>query len=203
MDQPMSMYGTPPPPPEGQHELSREGQLVRPKRKSMAAPILISGLVGVVVGIAGTLGGVALVDGSSDEGAVAEPTGEPSIASESASDSDSSSAPFSSPSMAPAFEPTVDDFNVEVSVKEQACFGSAGCNLTLRTEPDYVGSGFPVGTWEVTYEINGIEDAPLIRSFELQGDQIAFDDEARVSVPDDSPDINIEITDVREGFSNY
>lgn len=203
MDQSMSTYETPPPPPQGQHEFSHEGPLARPKKKSMAAPILISGLVGVAVGIAGTLGAVALVGGSSDEDAVAEPTDEPSVAPESASDSGASSTPSSSPSMAPAFEPTVDDFDVEISVKEQACFGSAGCNLTLRTEPDYVGSGFPVGTWEVTYEINGIEDAPLIRSFELQGDQIAFDDEARVSVPDDNPDINIEITDVREGFSNY
>lgn len=201
----MSMYETPPPPPEGHYELSHEGRLAQPKKKSMAAPILISGLVGIAIGVAGALGGVALIHDSSNEETAAESPELPS--SPAGSEVDDTSGTTNEPSTAPTssdpFEPTIDDFDVETSVKEQTCFDSYGCNTTLRTEPVYVGEGVPVGNWEVTYEITGIEDGPMIRSFDVTGEEVSFEDEAFVQMPGRDAEVEIEITDVREGFSRY
>lgn len=201
----MSMYGTPPPPPDERQELSQTESLVQSKKKSKAAPILISGVVGIAIGVAGTLGGVALMDDFSNDEAVAESPEVPSSTAGPEADnaSDPTNEPSSAPTPADPFEPTVDDFDVETSVKEQTCFDSHGCNTTLRTEPVYIGEGVPIGNWEVTYEITGIEDGPMIRSFDVTGEEVSFDDEAYVYMPGRDAEVEIEITDVREGFSRY
>ena len=156
------------------------------------------------MGVGGTLGAVALTNGFGNDDTVADtndtadqPTDEPETAAPSTAAEATPDLPSPSPSPA---ELTVDDFDVETSVKEQSCFGSAGCSITLRTEPVFVGSGLPTGVWEVTYEITGIEDGPSIRTFEVLDDEVSFDDEVRVRVESENFDIQTEITDVREGF---
>ena len=193
-----------PPPPEHNYGYTNAPQetLSKKKRPSRTAPIVISGLVGVLIGVGGTLGALALTTGLEDAeepvaGAEEEPTVEPEETEPSTEEETSEEPSIPSPSRV---DLTTDDFEIETSVKEQRCFGSAGCNLTIRTEPVFVGSGVPAGVWEVTYEITGIEDQPMIRTFELDDDLMSFDDEARVSVESENFDIQTEVTEVREGF---
>jgi hypothetical protein len=197
----MSSFGPPPPSPEDQ---GGEYYVSKPtKQQSRVGVGLTSGFIGLAIGVAGSLGGVALFGEFDDErSSVAEadetssPSSEPEV-----EPADETTAEEPTPSEPARYEPTVDDFDVETSIKEQTCFGSAGCNVTLRTEPVYLGTEDPTGVWEVTYEITGIEDGPMIRTFDLDGEEVSFDTEARVQVPERDTDIQVEITEVREGFS--
>ncbi|GAA4473794.1 hypothetical protein GCM10023190_06620 [Enteractinococcus fodinae] len=192
-----------PPPPEQNYGYPYTPQETSTKKSSRSVPILVSGLVGLVLGVGGTLGVLALTtdvgggENVADSNDTETPPAEPDTAGPSIEEEASDEPSLPSP---PSPELSVDDFEIETSVKEQRCFGSAGCNLTIRTEPFFTGSSVPVGLWEVTYEITGIEDQPMIRTFEVSDDEISFDSEARVSVESEDFDIQTEITDVREGF---
>jgi|GEM_PF-5775999 len=196
-------HGAPPPPPADTPSHYHVPEFSRaPKSRIRAVPIIVSGLIGLGIGVAGTLGAVALTTGlGTDDESVAEPNETTPTASQPATTPDSDEIQSTPSPEESSYEPTVDDFDVETSIKEQRCFGSAGCNVTLRTEPVYIGTQTPTGTWEVTYEISGTDDGPVIRTFEVIDDQVSFQDEARLSTPDQDAELQIEITDVREGFS--
>lgn len=66
-------------------------------------------------------------------------------------------------------EPTPKDFTIKVKTLEKKCFGSAGCNVEYRIQPEY--SGPPLGsdqTTEVTYEVRGLEDT-AVGTFTMNG----------------------------------
>lgn len=204
-------YGTPPPPPEHETDFQAAYMPQESNQKTRKTPVLVAGLVGLLVGAGAALGGVVLYDTFGDDSDpvadATEPAQTPSVppqpeASSAGIDEGTREAAEEAPSISAAYEPAVEDFDVETSVKEQRCFGSAGCNVTLRTEPVYLGSDAPSGVWEVTYEITGIEDGPVIRTFDVDGEDVSFDDEAHVSVESEQFDIEIEITDVRQGFAS-
>lgn len=99
------------------------------------------------------------------------------------------------------YTPIPEDFEVDLTVTEQECFGSAGCNLALRVEPNYVGSKFPEsGEFEITYEVTGIEDAPQIQTFTLDGAEFSFTPEIRVQTESESSEPRAEVTDVYEAY---
>lgn len=201
---PHSFENNAPPPPTHNYGYPYPPQETPPKKPSRTGLIFTSGLAGVLVGVVGTLSAIALTTGFGDAEETVADSNETADASadelETAEPGIEATAEPPSPSPTAA-ELTAEDFDIETSVKEQSCFGSAGCNLTLRTEPLFVGTGLPVGVWEVTYEITGIEDEPMIRTFEVVDDEVSFDAEARVSVESENFDIETEITDVREGFT--
>lgn len=102
----------------------------------------------------------------------------------------------------PVYEPEPDDFEVGTSVKEQQCFGTAGCNVTLKIIPEYVGSQIPdeSTTWEITYEIRGIEDSPLIDTFSLEDGEFSFQGEQSVSTSRKNAKITTKVTSVSQGY---
>lgn len=191
---------TPPPPPEKDRGSSYPASKNQQPKTSRTGTILVSGLVGLLVGVGATLGTVALTTGLGEDEVTAEPESSTSAAPDSSTEHSPEPTEEPTESPDPVWEPSTEDFDIETSVKEQRCFGSAGCSLTIRTEPVYVGDGFPTGHWEVTYEVTGIEDEPMIRTFEVMDDEVHFDDEAHVSVENENFDITTEITDIREGF---
>lgn len=195
--------GAPPPPPGHTLGYYHAPEFSRPsKSRARTVPIIVSGLIGLGIGVAGTLGAVVLTTGfGKDDENVAGPNETTPTASQPATTPDRDDIQSTPSPEESSYEPTVDDFDVETSIKEQRCFGSAGCNVTLRTEPVYIGTQTPTGTWEVTYEISGTDDGPVIRTFEVIDDQVSFQDEARLSTPDQDTELQIEITEVREGFS--
>lgn len=67
--------------------------------------------------------------------------------------------------------PTLQQFELSVRIKEKQCFGSAGCSVTFVVEVA-LNTPLPEGaTWEVTYEVTGPDDGPIIGTFEITGDQ--------------------------------
>jgi hypothetical protein len=102
------------------------------------------------------------------------------------------------PTTEPTPGPTLKAADLELTPKvtEKQCFGSAGCNVTVQVEVGYSGPALdPDDTWEVTYEVTGDEDGPVIGTFELTGDK--YDqDEVSLSTHGSKTKITIKITDV-------
>ena len=58
--------------------------------------------------------------------------------------------------------PTPDQINIDVIVVEQQCFGSAGCNVTYRIEPTYIGrEPLTNESFTVVYTVNGGDDRQM------------------------------------------
>jgi hypothetical protein len=92
------------------------------------------------------------------------------------------------------------DFAIDLRIKKQECFGSAGCNVTLGVQPKYVGpkKKRPDGEWEVTYSISGSDRGPMINTFTIEGTQMTFEDSERLSTASGSVIPSAEVTSVRQ-----
>lgn len=159
-------------------------------RGLLAVLIVVSTLVIVVIsGLVGFTAGYFIGSAESDASA--------SVAGEELETSTEEPDPLDV-----GYEPIAKDFEVRTSVKEQKCFGSAGCNVTLKIEPVYVGSQIPDEntTWEITYEIRGIEDSPQIDTFTLEDGTFSFQGEQRVSTTTKNAKISTKITSVSVGY---
>lgn len=75
------------------------------------------------------------------------------------------------------YTPTAADWELDVVVTEQQCFGSAGCNVTLRLELIYLSTleSDDTATYELVYDVVGTEDA-LRGSMEITGEQYSTQD---------------------------
>lgn len=93
-----------------------------------------------------------------------------------------------------------DDFEVSLSVKEKQCFGSAGCHVTLRVDPEFVGSENSEEAWEVTFKIVGDESGPVVQTFSMEGFEITFQEEVSISTPSANTKPKAKITDVVRAF---
>lgn len=96
--------------------------------------------------------------------------------------------------------PTPADFTVTVKILRKKCFGSAGCNIRYRIDPEYTGAGLdPAATWLVTYEVHGVEDGPAVNTFEVTGDQASFDSEESAQTVSSKSKLTVKVTDVSRG----
>ncbi|MFJ8538154.1 hypothetical protein [Streptomyces sp. NPDC093591] len=92
-------------------------------------------------------------------------------------------------------------FTIELRTTRRQCFGSAGCNVTV--EPDLtllVDSEAidPDAVYEITYEIRGDEDGPVIETAELSDQTSLNFSPSLVTVPSSSTKVSVKITDVAE-----
>ena len=97
-----------------------------------------------------------------------------------------------------AWNPKPKDFKIGIKILTKECFGSAGCNITYRIKPEYVGSqAFPdSGTTEVTYEVTGGEDT-ITNTFEIDSAGTAhFDKEEIASTEASSDKLSAKATEV-------
>lgn len=133
------------------------------------------------------------------------------LVAEVRSDDDSASAAKQSSSAAPALDdepepveettPPVElepsDFMLEAKVTERTCFGSAGCNVTYRVEPTYLGdlSELPDATVEITFEVTGPNDGPQIGTISLADGQYDIEDRIAGTRSAKTP-LRVKITDV-------
>jgi hypothetical protein len=130
--------------------------------------IVVASVLGGVVGL-GVLGlaavGAASLLGGSDR---------PTVQSASSPRPSASATPavVSSPSPAPVVTPKVEDLQLTAKIKDKQCFGSAGCNVQFAIDLGYGGPPLdPDTTWEITYEVSGVEDGPLIGTLQVTGTQ--------------------------------
>jgi len=99
----------------------------------------------------------------------------------------------------PAVAPLLSDITLTVRIKEKKCFGSAGCNVTFEVDMAMI-APMPDGTWELTYEVAGVEDGPLIDTIEITGDQYTVSEQV-VGTPRKSTKLTVKATDLQQvGF---
>lgn len=96
------------------------------------------------------------------------------------------------------YVPKKSDWQVKVTTRKKQCFGEAGCNVTVKTEPIYVGDrDLPdTGTIEVFYEISGDESGPITESFTVTGGTAHYPKEEDLSTPKSGTKVKAKITDV-------
>lgn len=149
--------------------------------------------VGVAVAAAVMLAGC----GGSSAGSSSASTA--AIPSKSASAAPSTPAASANPraTYGNSFNGTPGQFTVGVTILRKKCFGSAGCNVTYRIEPSYVGQErIPKsGTVEVTYKVTGGE-SEAINTFTIVGDQMRFPAEEDAHTPNEEAQLVAEATAV-------
>ena len=88
------------------------------------------------------------------------------------------------------------NFKLDVRTRSKECFGSAGCLLTVQIEPSYVGTqDVSSGSWELTYELRGGEDGPIIEQLTLEDGTFSFPAEQDVSTSSSSAVITAVVTE--------
>ncbi|WP_424536699.1 hypothetical protein ACOZ38_43720 [Sphaerisporangium viridialbum] len=94
------------------------------------------------------------------------------------------------------YTPKPSDFSIKIKTIKQACFGSAGCNVTFRIDPTYNGPEFASDkSFTVSYRVTGGED-PKISSFTVDGDQMHYDSQEMISTSSSSTVLKAKVTQV-------
>jgi hypothetical protein len=84
-----------------------------------------------------------------------------------------------------------------VRVRSKECFRAAGCNVTVQIDPSYVGNqDVTTGSWEMTYELRGGEDGPVIETMTLESGTFSFPEEQFVSTTSSASPITAVVTEV-------
>lgn len=84
-----------------------------------------------------------------------------------------------------------------LKVRSKECFGSAGCNLEVQIDPQYIGSqDLSSGAWDITYEIRGGEDGPLVETMTLEDGTFSFPESQVLSTPSSSTQLTAAVTSV-------
>lgn len=170
-------------------------QLPAPGKKSRLPLILAAIAVLVIVIVAAVVTTLAVAGGSRND--AAPQTAAPAAAG--AIPVEGCGSFCDDPTPAPAAGPLLTKADVELSTKttEKHCFGSAGCNLTLKVLAGWTQTLSADETWEVTYEIRGVEDGPLVGTFEITGDKYESNSEI-VSTTSSKSKVTIKVTEVEK-----
>lgn len=97
---------------------------------------------------------------------------------------------------APGPTPRTADIKLTAKITDKQCFGSAGCHVEFKVNLAYGGPVLSADdTWEVTYEITGVEDGPMIGTLEVTGDEYTVNEEF-VSTSSSKKKISIKVTGV-------
>lgn len=99
---------------------------------------------------------------------------------------------------APGPTPKVADFKAAPKIVKKDCFGSAGCNVTLRVDLAYAGPALdPSDSWLLVYEIRGVEDGPLVGNLTLTGSDYTSQEES-VGTTSSKSKITVKVTSVQK-----
>lgn len=66
--------------------------------------------------------------------------------------------------------PAPTDYTIALAVTRQQCFGSAGCNVTVRPTLSVVGVNGLNKAVSITYQIDGDESGPIIQTIDVTAD---------------------------------
>jgi hypothetical protein len=148
---------------------------------------LIGGTAAVTLALAGNSAGSSSADQAQNPPAgIAEPAPDDITLDEEPTTAPTTSDPT----------PSASDIKLSPKITDKQCFGSAGCSVTVKVEMAYSGPDLAADdTFEVTYELTGAEDGPVIGTFEVTGDQYTVDD-VSVSTKSSRTKILIKATDV-------
>lgn len=178
-----------------------------PKRKRFGwVAMLVAVAVALVLGIA--IGGGSKGTTATPSAAVtvtADPAPAPTVTvTETAPAGEPATAPSEKPSADPTeggSEPKPSDWKIKIKVLQKECFGSAGCNVTFRIDPQFVGDAWSYpdsGVLEVTYEVTGGNDGAATNTFEvdLSTKKATFAQEESASIAESDDKLKAKVTDV-------
>lgn len=92
------------------------------------------------------------------------------------------------------------DITLTPKVIDKQCYGSAGCNLTVRVVAKHDDDAPDLSeeeTWRVTYQIDGGEDGPVIGNFEVTG-KTYYEQEEDLSTKSSKAKISVKVVDVEK-----
>lgn len=96
---------------------------------------------------------------------------------------------------APDHTPVPEEFGIEVVELSRSCFGSAGCNITYKIVPTYIGATMKAGkTFTVIYEVYGGDDTK-VANFRLRDGDATFSAQEHISTPS-NPTLTAKVTRV-------
>lgn len=172
-------------------------QTPAPAPKKSRLPLVLAAIVGLAVIVAVTVGiTVAAQHGSSP--AASKTSGQSAWDAEQQRRIDAATTPDPTPTPVAAATPAVSDLELTLKTTSKKCFGSAGCLITVKVNLGYGGPTLsPDDTWQVTYEINGVQDGPLVGSFEMTGDQYTVNEE-NVETTSSKSKVTVKVTSVEK-----
>ncbi|MFI7676751.1 hypothetical protein [Actinophytocola sp. NPDC049390] len=150
---------------------------VPPRPRRSRVPLAAIGVVAVVVAAAAVI--VVLVGGADKPAA----TGDSPEAFAATRDTETTTTTTTTYTRTP-YVPKPEDFELEVQVLEQQCYGSAGCNVTFRISVAYNGDTIydGDGPYTVVYSLTGTDD-PFVSRFTLLSQYEYSATEEMVSTP--------------------
>lgn len=96
---------------------------------------------------------------------------------------------------------TKNDVKLTLKTESKHCFGSAGCNLTLRVNATVDFSKVGDSTWDITYSIKGDESGPTIGTITLNPDKSYIPGEEAISTASSGTKVTVTVTEVEKvGF---
>jgi hypothetical protein len=162
------------------------------KPKRFGWPTVIITAV-VALGVGGIAGG------ATQTSTTASPAATATVTETVAAGAEPTDKPTEEPTQEPTgFTPHKSDFKIGIKIIEKKCFGSAGCSITYRIKPDYVGTQeLPeTGTIEVSYQVTGDSSGPQQNTFTIEGGQASFDKEEFADTPSSSTKLVAKVTEV-------
>lgn len=161
-----------------------------PPKKSRLPWVIAAGALGLILVVAL---GIAVALGQGNSPAAKTPS---AWDKEQAKVAETTPTVTTKPAPEPGATPQVADFKLTARITDKKCFGSAGCNIDFKIEMDYLGSALSEDdTWEITYEVTGVEDGPMIGTLELTGTTFTSSEES-VSTTSSKKKIVIKVTSV-------
>jgi hypothetical protein len=195
-----------PPTVPGQPETPTWTQPQKPPKKKSRLPLLVGIAVALFVVIGATIGiTLAVASGKSgDTGTpVTRATAPGVVADPNPFDADGLGVedPTTAAPSVPTVTPGKGDFDLKAKITDKQCFGSAGCSLEFKIEVTYTGDPLDEDvTWQITYEATGVDDGPIIGTFELTGTKYDQPTEF-ASTKRKSDKITVKVTDIeRSGY---
>lgn len=167
-----------------------------PRRANLAWIIPAAVVVALAVFGAGWMGGSSYSDNNrTDVAAAVAAVAPPDPTGQAVSD------PLPTDGGAPATGgPTLVASAIELTPKviDKQCFGSAGCNVSIKVQMSYGGPDLsPDDTFAVTYQVTGDESGPIIGTFEVTGSQYTEQEES-LSTRSSKTKISIKVTGVEK-----
>ncbi|MCW2768490.1 MAG: hypothetical protein JWO11_4449 [Nocardioides sp.] len=162
-------------------------QPTKPAGKSRTPWLIAAALIVLLVG--GVAAGI-LVASRSGHTATAAADVQTPVEEHLAPQTDTATTP------AVSVTPAASDIKLTAKITSKHCFGSAGCNIDFKVDMAYSGPALSDDdTWDITYEVTGVEDGPLIGTLELTGTTFTGSEES-ASTTSSKKKLSIKVTGV-------
>ncbi|MHC5260808.1 hypothetical protein ACYSUO_23240 [Streptomyces sp. UC4497] len=163
-----------------------------PASQGRSNGIIIGSAAAVIAAIIGT--GIFVVQSSGDD---SKPT---AATKTSIPPKDDAAAVADEEEPEPSYsDPDADSFSIKLRTTDRQCFGSAGCNVTVKPSLTLLAdeeSIDPDAVYEITYEVRGDESGPVIATAELSEQTSLNFTPTSISTASAGTKVSVKITDV-------